>query len=57
MMLRHSPGQSDAADRVENAVKAVLAAGHRTGDIATDGDAVLGTQAMGDAVIAALEAQ
>ena len=57
MMLRHSLGQSDAADRVENAVKAVLAAGHRTGDIATDGDAVLGTQAMGDAVIAALEAQ
>ena len=57
MMLRHSLGQSDAADRVENAVKSVLAAGHRTGDIATDDDAVIGTQAMGDAVIAALEAQ
>ena len=57
MMLRHSLGQSVAADRLEQAVQSVLAAGHRTGDIATPEQAVLGTQAMGDAVIAALEAQ
>lgn len=57
MMLRHSLGQAQAADRIEAAVQSVLAAGHRTGDIATAQDTVMGTQAMGDAVIAALEAQ
>lgn len=57
MMLRHSLGQEAAADRIEMAVQSVLAQGHRTGDIAADGEAVIGTQAMGDAVIAALEAQ
>ena len=50
MMLRHSLGQSDAADRIEAAVEAVLAAGLRTADL---GGAV-GTAAMGDAVVAAL---
>mgnify|MGYP000421606785 FL=1 len=57
MMLRHSLGQDAAADRIERAVQSVLAAGHRTGDIAAAGDAVIGTEAMGDAVIAALAAQ
>ena len=57
MMLRHSLGQAQAADRIEAAVQSVLAAGHRTGDIATDAATAIGTQAMGDAVIAALEAQ
>ena len=57
MMLRHSLGQDAAADRIERAVQRVLAAGHRTGDIAAAGDAVIGTEAMGDAVIAALAAQ
>ncbi|WP_420550871.1 3-isopropylmalate dehydrogenase [Litorivicinus lipolyticus] len=57
MMLRHSLGQIDAADRLERAVQSVLAAGHRTGDIAATGETVIGTQAMGDAVIAALQAQ
>ncbi len=57
MMLRHSLGQAQAANRIEAAVQSVLAAGHRTGDIATDAATAIGTQAMGDAVIAALEAQ
>ncbi len=52
MMLRHSLGQSQAADRIEAAVAAVLDAGHRTADL---GGAVT-TAAMGDAVIAALNA-
>ena len=57
MMLRHSLGLTAPADRLERAVQSVLADGHRTGDIATAGESVLGTQAMGDAVIAALAAQ
>ena len=57
MMLRHSLGLTAPADHLERAVQSVLADGHRTGDIATAGESVLGTQAMGDAVIAALAAQ
>lgn len=54
MMLRHSLGQTAAADRVDKAVKAVLAQGYRTGDIMTEGGRLVGTCAMGDAVLAAL---
>jgi 3-isopropylmalate dehydrogenase len=36
-------------------VRAVLAAGHRTADIAAAGEKVVGTRAMGDAVVAALQ--
>lgn len=57
MMLRHSLGLTAPADRLERAVQSVLSDGHRTGDIATAGESVLGTQAMGNAVIAALAAQ
>ncbi len=54
MMLRYSFGLGEAADRVENAVKKVLARGLRTGDIAGPGVTPIGTVAMGDAVLAAL---
>jgi len=54
MMLRHSFGLDDAADRVETAVRRVLADGYRTGDIHQPGTRLLGTEAMGDAVAAAL---
>ena len=54
MMLRHSLGQTAAADRVDNAVKTVLAQGYRTGDIMTEGGTKVGTVEMGDAVLAAL---
>ena len=54
MMLRYSLNQPEAADRVENAVKAVLSAGLRTGDIWSEGTTKVGTAAMGDAVVAAL---
>ena len=54
MMLRYSFGNADAADKIEAAVKRVLANGVRTGDIATAGAPVVGTREMGDAVLAAL---
>ncbi len=54
MMLRHSLNQVAAADRVDAAVKKVLAQGYRTGDIMTAGGKKVGTVEMGDAVMAAL---
>ena len=54
MMLRYSLNQPEAADRIESAVRAVLAAGLRTADIWRDGDKRVGTREMGDAVVAAL---
>ena len=55
MMLRQSFGMAEHADRVERAVRAVLAQGYRTADIAQPGCRQLGTRAMGDAVMAALQ--
>jgi 3-isopropylmalate dehydrogenase len=54
LMLRHSLGQPAAADRIEKAVSTVLQAGLRTADIHTDATRRVGTQEMGDAVLAAL---
>ena len=54
MMLRYTFGLEDAAQRVEGAVKKVLAQGYRTGDIFEAGTTRLGTRQMGDAVLAAL---
>ena len=54
MMLRHSFGLDDAADRVEKAVRRVLADGYRTGDIHQPGTRLVGTEAMGNAVAAVL---
>ena len=54
MMLRHSLNQVAAADRVDAAVKKVLAQGYRTGDIMTAGGTKVGTVEMGDAVLVAL---
>ena len=54
MMLRFSLHQPQAADRIESAVRAVLSAGLRTGDIWTEGTQRVGTRQMGDAVVAAL---
>jgi len=53
MMLRYSLGRPEQADRVETAVRKVLAQGLRTADIAAGGPPV-GTREMGDAVVAAL---
>jgi len=54
MLLRFSLNQEAAAQRVEQAVRKVLAQGHRTADIAPPGTRAIGTRAMGDAVLAAL---
>ena len=54
MMLRFSLGQPEAADRIEAAVKAVLAQGLRTPDIYSEGTTKVGTAQMGDAVVKAL---
>ena len=60
MMLRYSLGEPAAAERVEAAVEAVLTEGLRTADImagaaAEAGLRQVGTDAMADAVIAALD--
>ena len=54
MMMRYSFGQTQAADRIEGAVKRVLADGVRTADIAAPGCRKVGTREMGEAVVAAL---
>ncbi|MDD3674202.1 MAG: 3-isopropylmalate dehydrogenase [Thauera propionica] len=54
MMLRYTFNQEAAAQRIENAVKKVLAQGYRTGDIFEPGTKRVGTREMGDAVLAAL---
>ena len=54
MMLRYTLQQPEAADRIESAVRAVLAAGLRTGDIWSEGTRRVGTREMGDAVVAAI---
>ena len=54
MMLRFSLGQEAAAQKIEAAVQKVLAQGLRTPDIYSEGTTKVGTQQMGDAVVAAL---
>ncbi|WP_275662694.1 3-isopropylmalate dehydrogenase [Laribacter hongkongensis] len=54
MMLRYTFGETAAADRINNAVKSVLAKGLRTADIWQPGTEKVGTRQMGDAVIAGL---
>ncbi len=54
MMLRFSLNQAEAADRIEAAVRKVLAQGLRTPDIHSDGTTRVGTREMGEAVVRAL---
>jgi len=54
MMLRFSLNKAEQADRIESAVKKVLAQGLRTPDIYEAGTQKVGTTEMGDAVVAAL---
>jgi 3-isopropylmalate dehydrogenase len=55
MMLRYSFDMPDEAELVENAVRATLAAGVRTADIAQTGTPPVPTSAMGDAILRELE--
>jgi 3-isopropylmalate dehydrogenase len=54
LLLRHSLQLSAEANAVEQAVHRAIAAGARTADFAKPGETVLSTQALGDAVLAAL---
>ena len=54
MMLRFSLNQAAAAERIESAVKAVLAQGLRTADIFSAGTTRVSTAEMGSAVVKAL---
>jgi len=56
MMFRYTFALPAVAERIETAVRRVLAQGLRTGDIALPGDMVIGTRAMGDAVVSAMRA-
>ena len=54
MMLRFSLDQETAAQRIESAVKSVLAQGLRTADIYSEGSRRVSTVEMGNAVVKAL---
>lgn len=54
MMLRYTLNNSRLAERIEQAVGRVLDRGLRTPDIMVEGGHQIGTQAMGDALVAAL---
>ena len=54
MMFRYSFALVEIAERIEGAVRRVLAQGRRTADIAAAGERSIGTREMGDAVAAAL---
>lgn len=54
MMLRYSFGLETAAQAIEQAVSRVLAQGYATADIQRPGAQMVGTRAMGQAVVAAL---
>lgn len=54
MMLRYSFNKAEQADRIEAAVKKVLAQGLRTPDIHEQGTKLVSTGEMGGAVVAAL---
>jgi 3-isopropylmalate dehydrogenase len=56
MLLRVGLQQESAAADLETAVDRVLAAGMRTGDLMAEGCTLLGCRAMGEALLAALEA-
>jgi 3-isopropylmalate dehydrogenase len=54
MMYRYTFADMGTADRIENAVKKVIAQGHRTADIWTEGTTRVSCSGMGDAVVEAL---
>ena len=54
MALRYSFAMGEAADKLDGAVAAVLDRGLRTADIWSAGTEKVGTQAMGEAIVAAL---
>ncbi|MBS3799671.1 MAG: 3-isopropylmalate dehydrogenase [Thioalkalivibrio sp.] len=55
MLLRHSLNRHDLAEKIEKAVGRVLDESLRTPDIFGEGMTLVGTQGMGDALVAALD--
>jgi len=55
MLLRYGLNQPVAAQRLEQAIEQVLAAGYRTGDIMSEGMTLVGCQEMGEQIVAALQ--
>ena len=55
MMLRYSLNQAPLADKINAAVNVVLDQGYRTKDISAGGDTIVGTEAMGDLIVDAIE--
>ena len=55
MMLRYSLNQATLADKINAAVNVVLDQGYRTKDISAVGDTIVGTEAMGDLIVDAIE--
>lgn len=55
MMLRYSLHETVLADHIETAVNEVLDQGFRTTDIGSPGTQIVGSKAMGDAVVKALK--
>jgi 3-isopropylmalate dehydrogenase len=55
MLLRYTLDTPEAADAIEQAVGKVLDSGLRTADIHSAGHRLVGTAAMGEAVLAALQ--
>jgi 3-isopropylmalate dehydrogenase len=54
LMFRYTFASAEVAERIESAVRRVLAHGVRTKDIAAPGERAIGTREMGDAVVRAL---
>jgi 3-isopropylmalate dehydrogenase len=54
MMLRYALGETKAADAIDTAVRRVIEAGLRTGDIWSDGTRKLSTSEMGTAIAEAI---
>jgi len=52
MMFRYTFADGATADKIENACKAALAEGYRTGDIMQDGCKLAGTEEIGDLITA-----
>lgn len=58
MMLRYTLGEAAAADAIDSAVMQVISKGYRCQDIASGSaeEQVINTQAMGDAILASMDA-
>jgi len=56
MMLRYSFGMLREAKIIEDAIRAVLKDGFRTGDIYREGTLLVGTEEMGNEIVKKLKA-